>query len=144
MEESMTLSLEDKYDIIELTARYCFGLDFHDGEAVMQLFTDDGLFEWYDRSSGAEVLRVSAHGREELRAFGAGARALSGTPEAKLAPTGPLRTGRHVSTNHVVEGDGDHATHRCYLGSSGVYYDEVVKVAGRWRLQHRKAVTGYE
>ncbi len=128
----MTLSLEDKYEIIELTAKYCFAVDFHDGEALTRLFTDDGVLEWYERIRGRDVLRVSAKGTEELRAFGAGRRALSGTPEAKVAPTG-----------HVVEGDGDTATHRCYLGANGVYTDEVVKVDGAWRIKQRKVVTGY-
>ena len=110
---------------------------------VVSMFTDDGVFEWYERIRGSEVLRVSAKGRDELRAFGAGTRALSGTPEAKVSPTGPIRTGRHVATNHVVEGAGDRATHRCYLGANGVYVDEVVKVDGRWLFKQRKAVTGY-
>jgi hypothetical protein len=139
----VTLSLQDKFEIIELTARYCFAVDFHDGETMTQIFTDDGVFEWYERIRGNEVLRVSARGTDELRAFGAGTRALSGTPEAKVAPTGPIRTGRHVTTNHVVEGDGDRASHRCYLGANGVYYDEVVKAGGVWRIRQRKVVTGY-
>jgi hypothetical protein len=101
------------------------------------------VFEWYELIRGNEVLRVSAKGTDELRTFGAGTRAISGTPEAKIAPTGPIRTGRHVATNHVVEGDDNKATHRCYLGANGVYHDDVVKVDGAWRIKQRKVVTGY-
>ncbi|MGE0545315.1 MAG: nuclear transport factor 2 family protein [Dehalococcoidia bacterium] len=139
----MALSLQDKYDIIELMAKYCFAVDFHDGEAMTKIFTNDGVFEWYELIRGNEVLRVSAKGTDELRAFGAGTRSLSGTPEAKVVPTGPIRTGRHVATNHVVDGDGTTAFHRCYLGANGVYNDEVVKVDGAWKIKQRKVVTGY-
>lgn len=41
----MALSLQDKYEIIELTAKYCFAVDFHDGDALTKIFTDDGVFE---------------------------------------------------------------------------------------------------
>ena len=144
------LTAEDRLAIIELAGRYSFAIDFHDGEGVADCFTDDGSFEWYRLvpfGNGATELSGSARGRKELLAFGAGARAFSGTPEASQVPEGPLFTGVHVTSNHVIDEVDGTVIHRCYLvlqtGGIGVYESDVVKVNGKWRFNHRKIIVGY-
>ncbi|MXY79937.1 MAG: nuclear transport factor 2 family protein, partial [Chloroflexi bacterium] len=53
----------------------------------------------------------------------------------------------HWTNNHVIDGDGEQATHRCYLnlirGESGEsivrakYSDTLVKVDGQWKFSRR-------
>jgi hypothetical protein len=143
------LTVEDKLAIIELAARYSFAIDFHDGKGVADCFTDDGSFAWYrlvPAGDGATELMGSARSREELLAFGAGARAISGTPEARQVPAGPLSTGVHVTSNHVIDEVDGKVIHKCYLvlqSSIGVYESDVVKVNGSWKFNHRTIIVGY-
>jgi len=64
-----------------------------------------------------------------------------------LAPLGVFM--RHLVTNVVIEGDGEHAHVECYVtavtGSpqtpnrmTGFYEDELVKQSGRWLLHRRR------
>ena len=143
------LSVADRLAITELAGRFAFAIDFHNGAAMADCFTDDGAFEWYAPvpfTPGAEELRCSAKGGAELTAFGAGTRAIAGTPAASRAPGGPVFTGPlHVTSNHTVEEVGGTVTHRCYLvgaGGIGVYTGEVVRAGEQWKFKHRKIVAG--
>ena len=119
----MPLSSEDRLEIMDLAARYNHAIDFGDAGAWAATFTADGTFEMPGRSLS---------GAAELEAF------------AKQAQAGT----RHWTNNLLIEGDGDHATLRCYLclqknGSgepltTGLYTDELRKVDGRWRFAVRK------
>ena len=121
----MPLSVEDRLAILELAARYSHAFDYGDVDAWTQTFTEDGVLTDGERS---------ATGREGLRAFAEG----SGTGEH---PT------RHWTNNHVIEGDGDTATHSSYimvLNKSGpiiigvgIYHDKLKKVDGEWKFVRR-------
>ena len=125
----MPLSVEDKSEILELCARYNYAADGNDPDAWVDTFTEDGVF-------------VTHKGTEELSAF------LLGLIEGKKRRG---RVGRHWNTNHVIEGDGDTARHRCYLltfrtnedgppsiGFMGTYDDRLKKVNGKWKFANRQ------
>jgi hypothetical protein len=54
------LSAEERLDIIELFARYCWGLNTGDIEAVLDCFTEDGYLEHppHGRCEGADNIRA--------------------------------------------------------------------------------------
>ena len=119
------LTTEDRLDILELLARYNYAIDDSDGAAWADCFVADGAFESPTHS---------LHGRDELQAFAAD------------SPLGAL----HLTTNQIIEGDGDRARMRCYLelvsaaaGAQpeirfcGRYEDELVKTAAGWRFSKR-------
>ena len=121
------LDAADKLEILELAARYNHAIDFGNGEAWAGTFTEDGVF----KGGGPGPVQ----GREALAAFVGGfAQNMAGA--------------RHWTNNHVIDGDGDSATHTCYLnliqtkdGAKSVvtarYNDEVVKVDGAWKFASR-------
>jgi hypothetical protein len=133
----MGLTVEDRLDIMELLARYNHAIDGllpDPAEAWADTFTDDGVFETVGHYDPPTVLR----GRKELVAFA-----------ANVQETRP-RQGYHWNNNVIIEGDGDEARETCYLrtaraliggpeevGVTGVYRDELRKVAGRWRFTRR-------
>ena len=55
---------------------------------------------------------------------------------------------RHWNNNLLIDGDGDHATTRCYLMlwrecapvSEGMYVDTLKRINGQWRFTSRKVV----
>ncbi len=121
-------AVEDKDEIRELTARYCYGVARGDTEGVVSLFCDDGVVEMPDR-----VLR----GHDELRqAYGRAA--------PQLAP-------KPFIQNHVIELDGDRATGLCAVEvrvvqdgeaytAAGHYEDTYRRVSGEWKFARRYLV----
>ena len=119
--------LADWIAIRELTARV--GRAFDDGRAVdwAGCFTDDAVFE--------VVGRLRLEGASALREF------------AAAAPYGSV----HITTDHVIEIDGDRALQTCTLisarrsedrgpvafGGTGRYTDELVRTPAGWRFAHR-------
>ena len=58
-------------------------------------------------------------------------------------------SGRHWTNNHVIEGDGDRATHSSYImivrmketpiiETTGIYHDSLKKVNGAWKFVRRE------
>lgn len=124
----MALSVEDRLDILELVARYNHAIDSGNGKAWAETFTEDGVFE---------TSRGKTEGHEALAKFVEGMAA--NMPGA-----------RHWNNNHVIEGDGDQATHTCYLMlvrpgaepmSGSRYEDNLVKVNGQWKFAQRSVVS---
>lgn len=128
----MALSDTDRRKIIELTARYSWALDVtRDPAAVAATFTEDGLFvgDTGTASRGQAAL---------IRSF-------EQTWE-RWARRAPLR---HWTSNHIIDGDGDEATHSCYIlllalgedgarvDRTGIYRDRLRRVAGRWLFAER-------
>lgn len=123
----MSLDAADTLEILQLAARYNHAIDYSDPEAWAGTFTDDGVFE-----SGPQTFT----GHAELAQFAGGfAQNMGGA--------------RHWTNNHIVDGDGDSATHTCYLNLvqtndgaksliTGRYHDTLAKVDGQWRFTHRK------
>jgi uncharacterized protein (TIGR02246 family) len=127
----MANTLEEKDAIREILGAYCFHLDSGNFEAMAALFTEDGV--WHtDFGKGIGRTGIVAHARS-LR-----------TAEA------PRPRGVHLTTNIVVELNGDRATVRSNwivaqntdagpkVSSAGGYADEMVKHDGRWLFQYRK------
>lgn len=124
----MALSTADRLEILELVARYNHAIDSGDGPGWADTFTEDGVFE---------TARGKTEGRDALAKFVEGF--ATNMPGA-----------RHWNNNHVIEADGDGATHTCYLmllrpgadpASTTRYVDRLVKVGGAWKFAHRNVVS---
>ena len=120
--------MSDKDDIRELLARYCFALDAERFEEMAALFTSDGVWE---------------------TAFGTGTGRAGIAAQARSIAAGPRPRRVHLTTNIVIDLDGDAATVRSNwvlienssngpaIGSGGEYSDALVKVDGQWFFRHR-------
>lgn len=121
--------MTDKDEIRELLARYCFALDDGRYEEMALLFTPDGVWE---------------------TAFGTGRGRAGIVAQAKSITTDPRPRRIHLTTNIVVDVDGDSATARSNwmmfqntpqgpaISSGGAYEDHLVKVDGTWFFRHRR------
>jgi uncharacterized protein (TIGR02246 family) len=129
----MPLADADRREIVELAARYSWGLDVtRDAAAVADTFTQDGVFVGDNGTA--------SRGRAELM------RSFERTWE-RWSRRAPLR---HWTTNHIIEGDGDEATHTCYIllialgeagarvDRTGIYRDTLRRVEGRWLFAERQ------
>lgn len=126
-----TRTLMDRLEIAEALARYAYGIDDRDFDAVRALFTADAHLD-YAASGGP------AAGRDKVIDW----------IESGMGVVGPSQ---HLVTNVVVDLDGDEATSRCllfnpmimplkdplllYLG--GGYRDGWRRTEGGWRIVHR-------
>jgi hypothetical protein len=120
--------MSDKDEIRELLARYCFALDADRFEDMAALFTQDGIWE---------------------TAFGTGKGRAGIVAQARGIATGERPRRVHLTTNIVIDLDGDTATARSnwalvqnsaagpVIGSGGAYADRLVKVDGAWFFKHR-------
>jgi ketosteroid isomerase-like protein len=121
--------LADKLAIRELVARYCRAVDDADADAFAGSFAGDGVFE-------TPLGVVTGH-------------------DALLAHGHKMTFGNvHVTTDPIIEIDGDRATHTCTLllgrraqdqsaneiVATGRYFDELVRTPGGWRFKSRRAV----
>ena len=122
----VSLTPADRLEILDLIARYNFAVDSGNGEAYADTYSEDGVFQYpRGRAEGRQglidlikVIRENVPGR------------------------------RHWSGNWIIEGDGDHASMRCYLInevtvggpqiiSTGIYYDTLQRVDGAWKFKQR-------
>ncbi|WP_020106752.1 nuclear transport factor 2 family protein [Nocardia sp. 348MFTsu5.1] len=119
--------LEDIEAIRQLDARYCRHLDNGDWDSLMDLFTDDGVFDGLSRVEGKTAMRTFFAGLEE----------------------GGLTSFWHFITNLEIDIDGDCATIRSFLwqpcvsgGSASIaagrYTDQAVRLDGRWRYLRKQ------
>jgi uncharacterized protein (TIGR02246 family) len=120
--------MSDKDEIRELLARYCFALDADRFEEMAALFTPDGVWQ---------------------TAFGTGTGRAGIVAQARSIATGPRPRRVHLTTNIVIDLDGDTATARSNwalvqntpdgpaIGSGGAYSDRLTKLDGRWLFRHR-------
>ncbi len=120
---------EDKNAIRELLATYCFHLDADRFEAMAELFTEDGTWD---------------------TAFGKGTGRAGIVAQARSIATGPRPRRAHLTTNIVIDLQGDTATVQSNwavvqnspqgpkIGSAGAYADQMVKRNGRWYFHYRK------
>ena len=127
----MTSVAEDKDQIRELLASYCYYYDDAQFDRWRALWTDDSEFDvdgnllrgpgWRDKFTGAAVL-------------------VNGKPQMK-----------HYVMNEIISVSGDTATASCYLlvvrkladgslitGTAGTYEDKLVKKNGRWLFAFRR------
>jgi len=141
--EQRLRALEDREQIRELRARYCFLVD--DGrfdELVDECFTEDARCDFY--STNGKMGRFVSQGREEVRAFFA------------QAVASLLHDMCHTVHNHRITLDGDRAAGDCYFEltardpatgdavvGTGRYLDRYRRVAGAWRFEERAAAIAY-
>jgi ketosteroid isomerase-like protein len=131
--------LEDREQIRELRATYCFLVDdARFDELVDACFTADAHCDFRVRSGDQDPL-VST-GSDEVRSF------------FKQVVHGTLRDMSHTTHNHRIAVDGDRASGDCYFeltahdASSGApvvgagrYIDRYRRVGDDWRFEERKA-----
>jgi ketosteroid isomerase-like protein len=125
----MPLSTDDKLAIIELSNAQMRSLDDHDVDAWLSAWVPDGVFvATYGTFAGHAAIREFIDGH---------------------IAAGKEDGARHLMTNYVVEGDGDHATVTCavtklqveeppFIIASGIYRDVVVRTADGWRFTSRE------
>lgn len=125
------LTADDRLAILEVIARYNRAADERDVDATVELYTPDGVIEGD---------MATAPGHDGLR---------SGLPKL-FEMEGTLK--RHISTNHIIEGDGSRATVRSMLvvleaesspsvGATADVADELRKADGVWKLaRHHVAI----
>ena len=107
--------MDDHEAIRQLTARHNLAFDEREADNWLACFTPDASVEFVN---SGRVIR----GHDELRQV--------------IATTG--NTGRHTTTDFIIDVDGDRATQRCHLVEFGVEGDyAVVHRYGRYedRLQ---------
>ncbi len=121
--------MSDKDEIRELLARYCFALDDGRFEEMAELFVPDGVWE-------------TGFGT------GRGRTGIVAQAERILAGEKPRRV--HLTSNIVIDLEGDTAAARSnwlmfanspagpVIGFGGSYFDQLVKVEGRWFFHHRR------
>jgi 3-phenylpropionate/cinnamic acid dioxygenase small subunit len=136
MSQDAVAALVDEAAIRTVLADYARHLDAADPRWV-ETFTPDGVFEVVDAATGAPLHRQVGHA--DLARYVA------------RAPKPPNRR-QHVSTNPVIDLDGDEAhVESCWqllerdgaghpvLTAFGRYHDRLVRDAGRWLLAERHA-----
>jgi hypothetical protein len=132
--------LEDREQIRELAATYCFLVD--DGrfdELVERLFTEDARCD-FRGAGGEQMAPMVSRGHAELRNF-----------FTVMVPAA-LRDMAHTVHNHRVSIDGDRASGDCYFEltavdrtsgeavvGAGRYFDRYRRDAGAWRFEMRNA-----
>lgn len=122
---------DDKDDISELLARYCFLLDDYRLTEFAALFASNGT--WVSRNGTAT-----------------GPQAIEQLLRGLVPVPGPGTRRRHLTTNILIDLRGDAAAVRSYflvvrdsaqgpaIAVAGRYEDEVVRVEGRWFFQSRR------
>jgi hypothetical protein len=130
----MALDLADRLAIEDLVNLYCHNADYNPPESMRDIFIPGAVWE-------VPAMDLRCEGIDAIVAFFTQSRAGFGSA-------------RHVISNLIVQGDGDHATASCYLQvikvdeepkqivSFGRYQDELVRTAEGWRLRHRLIVMG--
>ncbi len=128
--EQRIQELEDRDQIKELTARYCWHVARGEGEAVAALFTDDGALEVNDGS-----FRPVRGGEALLKFY----RSAVNQPELAIP----------FIQNHIIEVHGDEARGTCGIEArfsrngesvtaAGYYEDRYRREKGAWRFVERK------
>ena len=118
--------LEDKDEIRELTAKYCYAVVAQDSAALLNMFTDDGIFDMSPN--------MHFEGQEQLKK-------LYSNKIEEVAP-------KPFIQSHVIQVNGDEATGNCAveirllddgeaITACGHYNDIYRRVGGEWKFAHR-------
>ena len=117
----------DDYEAIrQLTARYNRCFDDRDVDGWLACWMPDGEFEFLDTGQ-----RIDGH------------------PALRATIETVQNTGRHVTTDFIIELDGDRATQLCQLCELGIddtpvvrrfgrYEDHITRDGGTWRFHRRR------
>jgi ketosteroid isomerase-like protein len=128
--EQRIQELEDRDQIKELTASYCWHVARGEGTAVAALFADDGVLEVTDGSF------PTVRGREALDKF------------YKTSVSKPEMAIPFIQ-NHIIKVNGDEAEGTCGIEArfnrngesftaAGFYEDRYRRERGQWRFTQRK------
>ena len=117
--EQRIQELEDRDQIKELTARYCWHVAHGEGEAVAGLFTDDGVLEVTDGNS------KPVRGGDALLKF---YRDSVNQPELAIP----------FIQNHIIEVHGDEAEGTCGIEARFARKGESVTAAGYYEDRYRR------
>ncbi len=137
---------DDRAEIEDLMARYLFAIDFHDWDAYVETFAEDGTIEF---ASGTYA------GREEIRA--AVTRFAEGIGNFYQTEDGQPARLRHVILQSTVRVEGERAWATSLwvemandgpgdslkMGTYGVYEDQLSKVDGKWLLSYRNVLNDF-
>jgi uncharacterized protein (TIGR02246 family) len=137
---------EDRAQIEDLIARYLFAIDFHDWDAYVETFAEDGVLEF---ASGAHTGREAI--RKEVERFAGGISRVYHTEDGEAARL------RHVVLQSVVRVEGDRAwattlwvemanhgpNDEMKMGTYGIYEDQLRKSDGKWLFTHRNVLNDF-
>ena len=122
--------MDDYEQIRQLTYRYAFAVDLKKIDLQMQLWTDDAVLDF--EPVGLNRLE----GVAQIKAYFEYVRTA-------------LRSSCHLTSNHIITIDGDHAGGTCYwrgvsrsasdqeLLTTGYYTDRYIRTDGGWKFQER-------
>jgi uncharacterized protein (TIGR02246 family) len=129
----MPLTIEDRFEIVDLIARYAEYVDTGDAEGYAGLFVPDGVVE---HSAG------TVRGRDAIRSWVADL-----SKQGRIGNNSKLK---HVMGLPVIRGDGNRATSRAYMTIPrqadtgeivirfvGTYFDDFVKYDDQWLIEKR-------
>jgi hypothetical protein len=149
--------LEDYQKILTVLKQYIVAIDTLDENLYSSAFAE--------KDAVLSIREVTRHGREEIKLEITGDKDARTAREAKAAASGdptpvPVTTFHMMSNSHIVFVDPNHARHNAYyqvytrpndhpggvvrlttpitLVAIGRYDDELVKVHGKWFIQHRQ------
>ena len=123
-------ALADERAVINIVSQYCWSLDTKDFEELRNVFTPDAF---------AILGGTECHGIDAI------------IKRISSALT-RLDVSQHLVGSHIVEVDGDQASHRCYLQAqhvlkgtkggdlwmvAGTYEDQLVRTPDGWRIKQR-------
>ncbi len=128
------IEVADRLAIVELTNRYCWALDEHNWDDLVNVFTPNPTAVLLTDGTLEGVDEIIARVRAALEH-------LDGT--------------QHMVTNHRIAVDSDKATCNCYLQAqhfrghpdgnnfmvAGRYDDRLVRTDEGWRISHRELTT---
>jgi ketosteroid isomerase-like protein len=120
------MSADDYEAIRRLSAEYNLAFDYKDLDGYLRCWTEDGYFE---RSNAGRGYRGTAELTEVFSTYDV--------------------DGRHITTNFIIDLDGDTARESAFLTyidrasnwsvhMFGVYADELVRTADGWRYSSRR------
>ncbi len=137
---------KDRAEIEDLMARYLFAIDYHDWDAYVATFAEDGEITFASGSfKGREAIR------EAVTRFAEGIGRFYHTEDGQPAKL------RHIVLQTVIRVEGDRAWGRSQwlemanhgpgdepkIGTYGVYEDEFAKVDGRWLIARRNVLNEF-
>ena len=137
---------QDRAEIEDLMARYLFAIDYHDWDAYLATFAEDGEIEF---ASGS--FKGHAAIREAVTRFAEGIGRFYQTADGQPAKL------RHIILQTAIRVEGDRAWARSQwlemannglgdepkTGTYGIYEDEFSKDDGRWLIAKRRVLNEF-
>ena len=137
---------QDRAEIEDLMARYLFAIDYHDWDAYVATFAEDGELEF---ASGTSRGRAAI--REAIETFAGRIGQFYHTEDGQAANL------RHVILQSVIRVEGERAWARALwlemanhgpgdtmkMATYGIYEDELAKIDGAWLFTKRRVLNEF-